>query len=121
MKAIFTTFRGATNTQGSRITASDEDGNRASIPYLHDLDSDAAHDAAVVALCKRMGWGGKLARGGMKTGYVYVWIEERGCPPPLNVPGEPPPVCGEKVTAPDDLIAPCVLRRGHLGFHDTGR
>lgn len=29
--------------------------------------------------------------------------------------------CAERVLAPDDLVRPCILPKGHEGYHDTGR
>jgi hypothetical protein len=74
MKAITTKFHGATNTKGSRITATDADGNRISVSFDHALDSEHNHDAAAIALCRKMGWTGhNLMRGGVKDGNVYVF------------------------------------------------
>jgi hypothetical protein len=74
MKAIVTKFHGATDTRGSRISASDSDGNRVSITYNHALDHSHNHDAAAIALCRKMGWAGhNLMRGGVKGGNVYVF------------------------------------------------
>lgn len=60
MKAIVTKYIPATNTRGSRIAASDEDGNRISIPYPHELSGEAVHRQAAEALCAKMGWHGRL-------------------------------------------------------------
>lgn len=77
MKAIRTKYHGATNTKGSRISASDEDGNRVSIPYPHELSGGAVHRAAADALCQKMGWGGELVGGGLKDGYVFVFTPDK--------------------------------------------
>ena len=74
MKAIRTRYHGATNTRGSRIIASDGDGNRASIPYPHELNSEEAHRKAALALCAKMGWN----PAGLVTGWhgadaYHVW------------------------------------------------
>lgn len=74
MKAIATRFVGATDHRGSRIIATDGD-NRLVLPYPHELDGDAAHDAAAVAFCRKLKWTGRLARGGTKTGNVYVFTD----------------------------------------------
>ena len=78
MKAIETTFHGPTNTRGSRITASDSDGNRATVPYEYVSRGEEAHRAAAVALCRKMGWGGcdRLISGGTKRGFVFVFAPE---------------------------------------------
>lgn len=73
MKAIITKYHGATNTRGSRISASDGD-NRVSIPYPHELNSEAAHIMAAQKLCDKLKWTGKRACGGTKTGYVHVFV-----------------------------------------------
>lgn len=75
MKAITTKYHGATNTRGSRISASAEGGNRISIPYPHELDMEEAHRKAAVALCEKMNWKGAdtLVGGGVKEGMVWVF------------------------------------------------
>jgi hypothetical protein len=74
MKAIVTKFVGPTNTKGSKIIASDMDGNQISVPYDDSLNSDKMHDKAAIALCHKMQWGGMLASGSLKNGYVYVFL-----------------------------------------------
>jgi hypothetical protein len=73
MKAIRTQYFGPGNVRGSRIMATDEDGNRIYVPYESELSSDGAHDKAALALCAKMGWTGNLYRGGLKRGNVYVF------------------------------------------------
>ena len=73
MKAIITKYHGATNTRGSRISASDEDGNRVSIPYPHELSGEAVHRKAAEALCEKMKWSKDFLGGGMKNGYAFVF------------------------------------------------
>lgn len=73
MKAIKTTYKGATNTKGSRIIASDEDTNKITIPYPHELSGMDCHAKAAVALCLKMGWTGTLHGGGLKNCYVFVF------------------------------------------------
>lgn len=73
MKAITTKYHGATNTRGARISATDGDGNRVSIPYPHELSGAAVHAEAALALCAKMGWEGDLIAGGTKDGYVFVF------------------------------------------------
>jgi hypothetical protein len=63
MKAILTKYKGPTNTKGSRIIASDEDGNRISISYPYELSGEAVHHKAAKALCDKMGWTGHLIGG----------------------------------------------------------
>ena len=73
MKAIITKYHGPTNTRGSRITASDEDGNRVSIPYPYELSGEAVHRKAADRLCEKMAWTGELVGGAMKNGYAFCW------------------------------------------------
>jgi hypothetical protein len=40
------------------------------------LNSDDNHKAAVVALCKKMKWTGKLYRGEIAKCSVWVWADE---------------------------------------------
>jgi len=73
MKAIITKYHGPTNFKGSRITASDEDGNRITISYPYELSGEAVHRKAADALCEKMGWKGALVSGSLKHGYVFVF------------------------------------------------
>jgi hypothetical protein len=73
MKAIITKYHGPTNTRGSRISASDEDGNRVSIPYPHELSGEKVHRKAADALCEKMNWKGEMVGGAMKKGYAFCW------------------------------------------------
>jgi hypothetical protein len=110
MKAIRTKYHGPTDTRGSRISASDEDGNRVSIPYPHELSGEAAHRAAADALCRKMNWSGELIGGALKDGYAFVWVPESFYHR-----------CGKKTLAPDDLVRPCILPINHDSFCDAGR
>lgn len=81
MQSIVTTYHGPTNTRGSRIYARATGGaGSISIPYPHELSSEAAHDKAAVALCKKLGWKGRLARGSAPGGkgnmYVFLYGDE---------------------------------------------
>lgn len=76
MKAIITKYHGATDTRGSRISATDTDRNRVSIPYPYELSGEAVHRAAAEALCDKMGWSKNLLGGGIKGGYAFVFAEQ---------------------------------------------
>ncbi len=80
MKAIITKFLGPTNTRGSRITARDSDGNRTTVGYRHEISGDENHDAAAVALCRKMGWKGNLVGGSTKDGRAYVFVGDSTVP-----------------------------------------
>ena len=74
MKAIITKYHGPTNYKGSRITASDEDGNRITISYPYELSGEDVHRKAAEALCEKMNWKGGLIGGSLKNGYVFTFI-----------------------------------------------
>lgn len=76
MKAIVTKYHGPTNMRGSRITASDEDGNRITISYPYELSGENVHRKAAQALCDKMKWTGKLTAGSLKNGYVFVFAHD---------------------------------------------
>ena len=74
MKAILTTFL------GDCFVASDGD-NAVTVPYDASLSTMDNHDAAAVALCHKLKWGGTLCRGGLRQdkqdiGNVYVWVNQ---------------------------------------------
>jgi hypothetical protein len=77
MKAISTRYSGPTNTRGSRIIATDGDGNRVSVSYDDALNSERSHAAAVRKLCQKMGWHGKLTGGHTKNGMAWVWDDDQ--------------------------------------------
>ena len=77
MKAIVTKYHGPTNFKGSRITASDEDGNKVTISYPHELSGEAVHRKAAQTLCDKMNWPGELVGGSLKNGYVFVFTERK--------------------------------------------
>jgi hypothetical protein len=73
MKAIFTTAHGA-----HRLRATDGDGNTVIVDRAAELNLEAQHDAAALALCARMNWTGTLVKGHVlraeaNIGRVYVW------------------------------------------------
>ena len=78
MKAIETRYLGPTNTRGSRIKASDEDGNSVTMSYDDANSSEENHAAVCKALCEKMGWPGVMLGGHTKAG--MVWVFERGAP-----------------------------------------
>ena len=80
MKAITTKYHGPTTTRGSKISASDKDGNRVYISYDYALNSEDAHRKAAVALCSTMNWSGAdtMVCGSIKNGYVFVFTERGG-------------------------------------------
>lgn len=76
MKAIQTRYHGATNTRGSRISATAEGGHRIYISYPHELSGAECHAAAAVELCRRLKWQGDLIGGGLPNGdYCFVFAQ----------------------------------------------
>ena len=77
MKAITTKYHGPTETRGSRISASDGDGNRVYIPYDYKLTDEEVHRKAAVALCSKMNWSGAdtMVGGSNRDGYAFVFTE----------------------------------------------
>ena len=85
MKAIWTRYYGPGNVRGSRVRAVAEIRNSfgaeigVTIGWDDAKNSNENHDAAVLALCAKMGWPGDLTRGGRPdgAGYVYTFLSER--------------------------------------------
>lgn len=73
MRAIVTRYRGPTDTGGARILVYDEGKCKMRVPYDHGASS--AHEVAVRAYCKRMGWTGELVNGDVHGDTVWVWVE----------------------------------------------
>ena len=75
MKAIKTRYIGPTNTRGSRIKATDEDGNNVTMSYNDALNSDDMHRCAAETLCKKINWKGDIIGGRLKDCMVWVFVE----------------------------------------------
>ncbi len=74
MKAIRTRYVGPTNTRGSRIVATDADGNKVSISYPSAYSSETAHEIAAYLLMEKMGWPNALIGGGFKNDNYWVML-----------------------------------------------
>jgi hypothetical protein len=73
VKAIQTRYLRPTNCRGSRIKASDYDGNAITVPY--DYGSVNPHREAAVALIHKMGWVPvTIVQGQLKHGDVFVLL-----------------------------------------------
>ena len=73
MKAITARFLGQTAMKGSRITASDEDGNRVTISYPGEESGGEAYRKPAITLCHKLGWDSETLIGGSaKNGYVLA-------------------------------------------------
>jgi hypothetical protein len=74
MKAIRTHYVGPSNFHGSRVIASDSDGNRVNLGWDDALNSDENHKAAQVALCKKMKWTGEMVSGEHCNSHYWVFL-----------------------------------------------
>lgn len=75
MKAIETKYIGPTNYRGARIIATDNDKNRVTISYPHELSGEDVHRKAAEALRDKMGWTGRLVGGSTRNGYCFVFVD----------------------------------------------
>lgn len=78
MKAIGTKYLPATDYKGSRIKATDFDGNTLTISYPGELFGEDVHRKAAEGLRDKMGWAGDLVAGATDKGYVFVFVETHG-------------------------------------------
>lgn len=81
LQAIPTKYHGATNTKGSRISATSAFGIKIFIGYPHELSGVDCHAKAAEYLARKLGWLGedtgfasKFVAGGTNTGYVFVQV-----------------------------------------------
>lgn len=74
-QAITTSYRGPTDTRGSRVIARCE-AKSISVPWDHALDIGANHAAAALQLMDQLGWSehNELVMGGTREGYVFVQV-----------------------------------------------
>jgi len=85
-KAITTRYCGPTDYRGSRIIASDSDGNRSTLPYPYELSGEACHLKAAEAERRRR------ARGHSSEGRLNarrefcIWSRKRRYPKPIERP-----------------------------------
>ena len=77
MKAIKTKYHGPGNVKGSRISATDEDGNRVVLSYRDELNSEQNHRRAAKQLCEKMKWRGTYYGGHLRD--CMVWVDINGC------------------------------------------
>lgn len=81
MKAILTKIIPCTNTKPTRIKAYTEGGNAITLSWSlceeQGIDNGHAHLFAAKALCRKMGWGENIIRGGTPTGYAFVFTNTR--------------------------------------------
>ncbi len=79
MRAIITKTLAHTTTKPMRIVAHDSNGHRVTIGSAeighYGFAQEEAHKIAANKLKKKMGWLGKMACGGTKEGFVFVFVE----------------------------------------------
>jgi hypothetical protein len=73
MLAITSKYHGPTDTRGSKVRAT-ANGKSAIVPYASELDSEANHRAAVVALCDKLGWDADRFFGGAMVDGRWAWV-----------------------------------------------
>lgn len=62
-----------TNTLGARVKASHPNNSKLSVTIQYHTDD--SWDDCARAFATKMGWSGKMAKGGVAEGYVYVFID----------------------------------------------
>ncbi len=79
LQAIETKYHGATNTRGSRISATTAGGKRIYIPYPYECSGAAAHAVAAQRLAESLDWvnpakgfAEQFTAGDTVNGYVFV-------------------------------------------------
>lgn len=73
MQALVTKYHGPTDRKGTRISATSASGIRVYLSYDHSLDLDDNHNAAALALARKLAWTRwPYTRGSLRNGYVYV-------------------------------------------------
>ena len=72
MQAIRTRYHGPGNVRGSRFSAQCEAG-RVYVPYDYALNSEKNHEAAMRAICAKIGWNADMRIGGVFEN-DYYWV-----------------------------------------------
>ena len=71
-QTIITKYHGPTDKRGSRVSATSTGGNRITLDWDDEINTDQNHTAAALALARKMDWRGHWVGGThQKTGYVY--------------------------------------------------
>lgn len=73
-QSISTRYIGPTDFRGSRVKATASGGLSKTIPWDDTLGIDENHTAAAIALCKKLGWKGKLVAGSDRQGRGNVFV-----------------------------------------------
>lgn len=76
LQAIVPKYMGATNSRGSRISATSASGEKVVVPFDYGLNTEDMHAAAAVELMDKMGWSADwdYAQGSTKDGYAFVRV-----------------------------------------------
>lgn len=74
-QAILVKYLGPTNSSGSRYKASVQAGS-VTVAADYGLNADGNAAEAAAKLCKKLGWGGKLAGGTLPNGdFCFVFVD----------------------------------------------
>lgn len=73
MLGIYSKYHGPTDTRGSCVRAT-ANHNMVTLPWLSELDSEANHRMAAVALCRKLGWDADRFFGGVMDDGRYAWV-----------------------------------------------
>ena len=73
MLAIVTKYHGPTDTRGSCVRAT-ANGHMVTVPWASELDTEANHRAAAVALCAKIGWDADRFFGGALDDGRWAWV-----------------------------------------------
>ncbi len=71
-QAVATRYIGPTNHRGTRVVAHCDAG-KLTVAWDYELDVEANHRAAALALITQLGWSGHWHGGSMHSGYVWTW------------------------------------------------
>ena len=73
---IYTTYKGPTNTKGSRIIAKSSNGFKVTVPYDYSLNSQDRHAKAANELIAKFGWEGEWVGAEGEKGYVFICLKK---------------------------------------------
>lgn len=74
-QAIITKYIGPAAVRGSRVKATSASGISIMHNIDHALSSEQNHAEAAKKLALKLGWTGRMAGGGLKSGYAFVFVD----------------------------------------------
>lgn len=84
MQAIQTKYLGPTNTRGDRHKAACWAGS-VTVPMDWTLDAHDNHKRAAMALCAKLGWGGRMVGGTLLKSNTMVWVFDDKSSPSFEI------------------------------------